>query len=144
MEVEARAEVRPTEDLEKVRRALENFITPSSLRVERRGDLRLLVASAKGPSALRKLYLSLRRQRILDSAREYLKRGVFGDNIVFYLHKQAAYVGIASFCSFPERESPLGAITVIIRYKDPLKVINWLAPRTVNGVPVKEGEEPDP
>ena len=144
IEVEARVEVRPTEDLSKVRKALENLVTPSNLRVESRGGYRLIVASGRGGGCLKKLYYALRRQRILDSARGHLKRGIVGDTIIFYLHKQAAYMGVVSFCSFPEGESPLGSITIVIRSKDPLKVLNWLTPRTVNGVPVEEGEEPDP
>ncbi len=49
------------------------------------------------------------------------------------MNKQAAYAGVVNF----NEESPLGPITIIIRTKDPQKLMKWLAPRTKDGVPIE-------
>jgi len=145
VEVEVRTFVTVTESLEKVKRAVFNVFTPDTVKLEEIDDTRAeLICYGRGPECLKKLYSALRRQRILDAARNYIYRGVAGDTIVFYLNKQAAYVGVVSFCSFPDRESPKGAITFIVKSSDVKGFINWLAPRTFKGKPIKEYPPPDP
>lgn len=94
----------------------------------RRGSL--LVAKAKGMDGLTKLYNLLRRERIRSAARRVLYDGMGEKIVVFYLNKQAAFVGHVSF-SQAVGESPLGPIKVEILCDDPQEVINWLAPRMV-------------
>jgi len=142
--VEVRVEVRPTESEEKVKRAVENLLSVTWIGEEKVGLIKFLQGLGAGAASLRKLHAALRRQRILDAARNYMLRGVGVDYIRFYLNKQAAYAGVVSFCSYEYGESPLGAITVVIRTSDPQKLIDWLAPRTVEGKPVSEVEPPDP
>jgi predicted RNA binding protein with dsRBD fold (UPF0201 family) len=52
--------------------------------------------------------------------------GMSGNQIRFYLNKQAAFVGRVSFCE-PVGESPLGPISIRIEAMDPLRVVNFLA-----------------
>lgn len=140
--VEARAPLYPTEDEEKVRAAIQNLLTPDEWRVEEREGQQFLVASSSSLASLAKLRERLRRQRTLDAARYMIKRFSPADGLTFYLHKQAAYVGYAVFC-LPEGESPLGAIQVTIRASDPKRVLDWLAPPTVDGRPKFEVEMPE-
>lgn len=86
-----------------------------------------------GPDSLKLLYEILRRQKILDSARSEMLRGLDGDIISFRLNKQAALMG---FVSFPAKEEPLGSIHVKITGGE--RVVDWLAPKTENGIPVIE------
>jgi predicted RNA binding protein with dsRBD fold (UPF0201 family) len=51
---------------------------------------------------------------------------VEGNQLVFYLNKQAAYAGHVSF-SAPDGESPLGPIQVIVETGNPDQLIDWLA-----------------
>ena len=122
-------EVNPTEDLEKVKRAVENVFGSLEFEVEsqRRGSL--LVAKAKGIEGLTKLYNLLRRERIRDAARGALFDGLGEKSTVFYLNKQVAYAGHISF-SKPLAESPLGPIRVQIRCDNPRELVEWLAPKT--------------
>ena len=127
--VHIEAEVNPTEDEAKVKRALENIF--SSLQFElkplKRGSL--LAAETSGTDGLTKLYNLLRRDRIRDATRSVMYKGISGHSIIFYLNKQVAYAGHVSF-SQPSGESPLGPIRVEIQCDDPRQVIDWLAPRT--------------
>ena len=123
------AEVNPTEDPEKVKRAIENIIGNAEFEIkpQRRGSI--LTAKAKGMDGLTKLQNLLRRERIRDAARGVLFEGLSGKSITFYLNKQVAYVGHVSF-SKPVGESPLGPIRVQIQCENPRELIDWLAPRT--------------
>ena len=129
VDVHVEVEVNPTEDLEKVKRAVENIFGSLEFEVksQRRGSS--LVAKAKGIEGLTKLYNLLRRERIRDAARGVLFDGLGEKSIVFYLNKQVAYAGHISF-SKPEAESPLGPIRVQIRCDNPRELIEWLAPKT--------------
>lgn len=139
-----RVEVRSTENPKKVERAVLNFFSPDSIEIEDLGEYKILIAKGRGFTSLRKLYNALRTQRILDAARKYLKSGCVGNTIIFHIHKQAAYVGAISFCSIPEKESPLGAITFIVTTNDANCFIDWLTPRTIEGSPISEAKPPDP
>ena len=127
--VRIEAEVNPTEDETKVKRAVENMFSNLEFEVKplKRGSL--LTAKAKGLEVLTKLYNLLRRERIRDAARTVLFRGISGRSIIFYLNKQVAFAGHVSF-SRPVGESPLGPIKVEIECANPNEIIDWLAPRT--------------
>jgi predicted RNA binding protein with dsRBD fold (UPF0201 family) len=141
MRIVVKVEIRPTEDEEKVKRAVLNFFTPSNIKVEERGQGRVLIAEADRPEALQKLHSKLREQRILDAARSMIMRWSSNEKVVFYLHKQAAFMNYITFC-LPEGESPLGSIKVEILESDVKAVIDWLAPPTSKGKPLFEREAP--
>lgn len=143
MRVVVRAEVQPTESVEKVRKAILNLFD-IELREERTDQSLYLVGEGDERSLLKFRQL-LFEQRILDAARQFLNRGLSQSGFTFFLHKQAAYAGKVSFCTYELGESPLGPITVEVQCNDPQSAILWLAPRTVRGVPVVEvSSPPDP
>ncbi len=143
MKVTVWAEVRPSEDIEKVKQAVLNIVSPTVLNIEDMGDKTYIVATAASYRALLKMRELIRKQEIEDSARLVLTRGLVSENkIVIHVHKQAAYVGHLSFVT-EEKESPLGPITIIIETNKPRQLIDWLAPRTVRGQRVYEVEPPE-
>jgi len=129
VDVHVEVEVNLTEDLEKVKMAVENVLGSVEFVVETKGWGSLLTARTKGINGLTKLYNLLRRERIRDAARGVLFDGLGEKSIVFYLNKQVAYAGHISF-SKPVAESPLGPIKVQIRCDNPRELIEWLAPKT--------------
>ena len=135
------AEVRPTEDYDKVLEAVKAFFEPDALRVERAGRSTVIVAVSESIMSLEKLHQALRLERILDAARKAMRKGLQGDTLIFYIHKQAALRGRLSFVS-SDAESPLGAIRFTIYHPEPEKVIDWLAPPTRQGKPLYEKEPP--
>jgi len=129
IEVTVEVEVNPTEDLDKVRVAVNKTLGEMKLEVIEEGDMKRLIGKAEGLEALSWFHNLLRRERILDAARTVFFRGLQGKRITFYLNKQVAYVGHVSF-SQPVAESPLGPIHVEIRCDNPQELIDWLAPKT--------------
>jgi len=129
VDVHIEVEVNPTEDPEKVRKAVENIFGSVEFEVKPHGRGNLLTAKTRGIDGLTKLYNLLRRERIRDAARAILFDGLGEKSIVFYLNKQVAYAGHISF-SKPVGESPLGPIRVQISCDNPRELIEWLVPKT--------------
>ena len=133
--VHVEAEVNPTEDLEKIKQAVENIFGAVTFKVESRKWGRLLIAKTTGTAGLTKLYNLLGRERILAAARKVFFSGMDEKSVTFYLNKQVAYAGHISF-SQQTAESPLGPINVQIRCDNPRKLIEWLTPKpTKRNVP---------
>ena len=126
--VHIEAEINPTEDSEKVKRAIENIFGQVDFAVKPQQRGSLLTAEAKGLDGLTKLQNLLRRERIRAAARGVLFDGLHGRSITFYLNKQVAFVGHVSF-SQPIGESPLGPIKIEIHCDNPRELIDWLVPR---------------
>lgn len=119
----------PTEDPEKVATAVERVLGDMKLEIKEEGDTRFLISRSEGVEALEKFHSLLRRERILDAARNVMFKGLNGKSVTFYLNKQVAFVGHISF-SQPEKESPLGPIMVKISCENPRELIDWLTPKT--------------
>ncbi|MCW4005508.1 MAG: hypothetical protein NWF04_02760 [Candidatus Bathyarchaeota archaeon] len=127
--VHVEVEVSPTENEEKVQRALFNLF--GSAPVESKPAFRgsVLTIDAKGQESLSTLRNVLRRDRIRDSSRRALRQQLKGDALSFCLNKQVAFAGHVSFCE-AEAESPLGPIRVTLTSPDLREIIDWLAPKT--------------
>ncbi|NPA22693.1 MAG: hypothetical protein GXO23_00140 [Crenarchaeota archaeon] len=143
MKITVWVEIKPSEDVEKVKKAVLNILSPTVINFEKIGDRTFLVASAASCRALYRFRELIRRQEIEDSARLVLTRGIVSENrIVIHVNKQAAYAGHLSFVT-EEKESPLGPITIIIETNRIRQLIDWLAPRTVRGERIYDVEPPD-
>ena len=124
------ADVHPTEDLEKVKIAINNLFAPASFTIRETPGVQQLTATITQQSDLHKFYTRLREERILGAARRWLRQKLDDATIMFCLHKQAAYSNRISFCA-PEGESPLGPIRVCVNCDNPRAFIDWLTPRTI-------------
>jgi len=128
IEVSVYTSIRPTERVEKVVLAIEKIFP--GLIMDIRDDR---IDAYDGPDALQAFHKLLREQRILDTARSVMLAGRVGDAVQFRLNKQAAFMGKVSF---PPDEEPLGSLHVQI--KGGKRIVDWLAPKTENGIPVEE------
>jgi predicted RNA binding protein with dsRBD fold (UPF0201 family) len=135
--VKVLATINPTEIQDKVEKAISNFF-PVELKLQ---ETQIQELSGDGDlESLRTLHLRLREERILDTARKIFLNGIKDDTTRFRLNKQVACIGKLNFS--PVEES-LGSIHIEISAQnlgDLLKVIDWLAPQTIDGKPVEEIE----
>jgi predicted RNA binding protein with dsRBD fold (UPF0201 family) len=120
--------VNPTEDLERVKLAVENVFGAVNFKIESRKWGQLLIAKTQGIEGLTKLSDLLSREQIRTAARKVFFSGMNKKSVKFFLNKQVAYAGHISFCQ-QTGESPLGPIRVQIRYSNPREVIEWLTPK---------------
>ncbi len=122
--------VHPTEDEGRVKKAIFNIFPSASLkRVDNylRGD-------AGSPDTFRE---KLRTQRILDAARGMMVKGRKNGKTVIYLNKQAAYAGKINFT---DENATLSPIVVEIESDNLEIAMDYIAPPTEDGKPVKEVE----
>ncbi|MGQ0797725.1 MAG: RNA-binding domain-containing protein [Methanobacteriota archaeon] len=117
--VRVSAPVRPTEDADKVRRALLHVFP--DLRIDASEDG--LRGTTESVDRLRDL---IRNRKIRDTARGVLLRGREGDRTRFELNKQAAFAGRVSFAA----GSPLGDISVEIESERLEDLIDFVAEST--------------
>ncbi len=123
--IKIETEVKPTEDVEKVKQAILNLVSNPRFDSEVRGNESFIIAKASGEEGLSKFQSLLKQERIRDAARKVFLEGISGSVITFHLNKQAAYVNHISFCK-PKAESPLGPIKVEIASNNPEELIDWL------------------
>ncbi len=116
----------PSEDPEKVRDAVMNIFPDAVLEGT---DERL-----EGTGTADRFFDLIRKQKILDSTRSTMFKGVRRNSIVLHLNKQVATVGKVSFT---EPRTILGTIQVTIECDDPEAMIDFIAPRTVDGQEVR-------
>jgi predicted RNA binding protein with dsRBD fold (UPF0201 family) len=135
--VRVSALVYPTEIEENIITAITN-VFPVDLNIRNFGTPQLY---GEGDlESLRKLHVLFREFLILDAARRILINGIEGNSTQFILNKQVAFVGKVNF---PAGEETLGSIHVEIsadNAEDLILIIDWLAPETVEGTPVREIE----
>ncbi len=130
LEIEARVEIKPTEDENKVRIALDNVLDYETLNTIEEEDLKFYIAKAYSLNALNKLAKLIKKQRIELTVRSILEKSIEDENLVFRLNKQAAYMNKVSFVTV-EGEAPLGFIEIRIKSKDLDKIIDYIAPMPI-------------
>ncbi|MDR0309293.1 MAG: hypothetical protein LBH88_00840 [Candidatus Methanoplasma sp.] len=116
----------PSEDKEKVRKAVLNIFPDASLEETDRGF--------EGEAGTDRFCDLIRKQKILDSTRSMMFKGIRGGTITLHMNKQVAFVGKVSFT---EPKTILGTLQMSIDSEDPESVIDRIAPRTVDGEEVR-------
>lgn len=129
VEIFVETEINPTEDEEKVRKAIDNILVNATITVKPSPKGSILNGQAKGQDALIKLRNIMCNDRVRDASRRLLFKATRGNTIVFYLNKQVAFAGHVSFCE-ETAESPLGPIRFRIETDDPQQLVEWLAEKT--------------
>ncbi|HDI12934.1 MAG TPA: hypothetical protein ENF64_02330 [Hadesarchaea archaeon] len=125
--------MKPTEDRTKLETAVKKIFPTVSLELVGEN----LVGESTDVNALSRLHQLFRQQAILDSARSVLLAKRRENITQFMLNKQAAFVGRVSFT---DGEAPLGPISVTLEAPDLDYLIDYLAPKTRDGKPIREVE----
>ena len=127
MEVAVRVEVYPTENIEKVVKAVQTVVGEIELHESDLGDIKILEGRFEKMEGLLPLRDLFSRMRIRDAALSLLTGAAADDRLLFGLNKEAAYAGRASF--HISGASPTGPIQVEIS-GDIEKVIEFLCGKT--------------
>lgn len=125
VKVKVTAQINPTEDPEKVLRALKNLFPKVEFRIVGRKPFEMYVGEAEGLTPLEKLKELWRARRVRAAAREYMRKHRVGETFTLFFHKQAAYAGKPAL-SESEGESPLGPITLEIKSGNPKALLEWM------------------
>jgi predicted RNA binding protein with dsRBD fold (UPF0201 family) len=126
--LKGRVKIHPTEDLEKVKIAVQQIFTPTKIAVVSKPEatVKILTFESEHITSLSKMQNILKRDMVRDAVRKTLTALSSGNEIKFFLNKQVAYAGHISLCE-PSGESPLGPIEVKLRCDDTKRLIDWLS-----------------
>jgi len=128
--------VNPTEDPERVERALLNLFPESSIE-ERLLDVGTeLTLKIKDRTSLEQLKQMIHNTRIIDAVRSRLEKNWNGANTIIRFDKQVAYVSRLRLMDDSEENPPLGFIEMQIDSKnddDFEQFKRWFTPPTRNG-----------
>jgi len=120
-EIYAKASVNPTEDRDKVIKAISNVIEYDEIEI---GDD--YVCASGGVETIKNLGDRLRERKINGVARKLMLKGSTFNKIRFKLSKQAAFAGTLNLAD--DDIDTLGEIDLEIKTNDVQKVIDWIAP----------------
>jgi predicted RNA binding protein with dsRBD fold (UPF0201 family) len=124
--IQVEVPVYPTEDPEKVRRALSNIVFGMSFSERVEGGVKYLTGISEEINTLSQMKKRLKDQAGSASAGEALSRSIKEESKVrFYLNKQAAFMGILHFCE-NKNESPLGPIMVEVESDNIKSTIDYI------------------
>jgi predicted RNA binding protein with dsRBD fold (UPF0201 family) len=133
--VELWAEVKPTEDIEKVKTAITNLCPPVTFEVtHQKQQTTILEGHATGPETIAMLAKKFREHRILQAVRNQLLNLVQNQTLVFGMQRQAAYANRFHLCDVND-SSAMGPIRVKITATHIHDVIDYISPETVKGKP---------
>ena len=127
--ITAEANLNPTEDEAKVRRALLNIFPEGKVqKITKPDGVELIRINGSSMIFLGEFRRLLKQDKIRDTARKVLLARIEGERITLCLNKQAAFAGHASFCA-AVGESPQGPITIQIETPKPEEVVDYLTAR---------------
>ena len=122
--IQAVSSVNPSEDPEKVKKAMLNIFPDLSVITEEFSA----TTSSDELRSLEKIYESIQARQSQKIYRRNLEKNLKNDSTWFYLNKQAAFAGKIAICEEPD-ESPLGPIKVILTSRNIEGIVDWIASR---------------
>ena len=111
----------PSEDPEKVKKAISNIFPHSIIKIERCS----ITAQSKELRSFEKIYETIHLKKSQNTYRRYLEKNLDNNTTWFYLNKQAAFVEQIAICE-EAGESPLGPIKVILTSSNIDEIIDWI------------------
>ena len=122
--IEMFCSVNPSEDPKKIKKAISNIFTNSTIKTETFS----ISAQSKDLKSLEIIYEAIHTKQSQKIYRRNLEKNLENDTTWFYLNKQAAFVEKIAICE-EANESPLGPIKVILSSSNIDKIIDWFVSR---------------
>ncbi len=122
--IEMFCSVNPSEDPKKIKKAISNIFTNSTIKTETFS----ISAQSKNLKSLEIIYETIHTKQSQKIYRRNLEKNLEDDTTWFYLNKQAAFVEKIAICEEAD-ESPLGPIKVILTSSYIDRIIDWIVSR---------------
>lgn len=136
MDILVNCPVYPTEDILKVKRALENIIGFQTFTAENHGEISELVLTSSNQETLNLVRQTIHELRIIDAARKRLFSNWNGTSTQIHFDKQAAFIGKLRIIDDSADLPPLSTIEIGLIFEDETqfeKFLDWFTPRTKKG-----------
>jgi predicted RNA binding protein with dsRBD fold (UPF0201 family) len=138
MEITIRCPVHPTEDTERVKKAVETHLGNIPLEIVKHNQILEMTSTSTNRDCLSLVRQSIHEKRILAVVRTRLLKN-FNDleyTTSMHLDKQAASVGKFRLIDNDDEDPPLGSIEIHLLFTSvPLfqQFLDWFCPRTKDG-----------
>ena len=119
--IEMSCPVNPSEDPDKVEKAIANIFPYSIIKYENF----TMFAQSKELRSFEKIYETIHTNQSQKAYSRNLENNLENDTTWFFLNKQAAFVERVAICDEPE-ESPLGPIKVTLTSSNIDGIIDWI------------------
>ena len=119
--IEMSCPVNPSEDPDKVEKAIANIFPYSIIKYENF----IMLAQSKELRSFEKIYETIHTNQSQKTYSRTLENNLENDTTWFFLNKQAAFVEKVAICDEPE-ESPLGPIKVTLTSSNIDGIIDWI------------------
>ena len=119
--IEMFCSVSPSEDPEKIQKAILNIFPYSTIKTENVS----ISAQSNDLKSLEKIFEAIHTKQTQKIYRRNLEKNLENDTTWFYLNKQAAFVEKIAICEKTD-ESPLGPIKVILTSSNIDRIIDWI------------------
>ena len=136
MQITVRCPIFPTEDLDRVRRAISILFTENDDRHKEQDEMQELILVSSKRDTLEELRQLIHDLRIIDAVRSRINSNWNGVETLIRFDKQAAYTGKLRLVDDSEENPPLGCIEVYVEFDTEEKFekfVTWFAPPTKNG-----------
>ena len=136
MEVLITCQVNPTEDIGKVKKALENLLGMSDFASNDNGDVLEISQSYANRDAMHLVRQTIHETRIIDAARKRLESNWNGTTTKIYFDKQAAFAKKMRIIDDNQELPSLGGIEIILAFDSDSEFeefVNWFTPPTKDG-----------
>jgi len=120
-QIEMFCAVNPSEDTNKIKKAISNIFPHSTITTENFS----ISAQSKDLKSFEKIYETIHTKQSQKTYRRNLEKNLEDDTTWFYLNKQAAFAEKVAICEKID-ESPLGPIKVILTSSNIDGIIDWI------------------
>ena len=128
--------VHPTEDIQKVEKAIENIFGPITHSRVELDEFTEISATETNKTSFAILRQAVHDKRIIDAARVRLLKNLDEFTTFMYFDKQAAYTGKLRLIDNNHEDPPLGSIEVKFAFESESQFeefLDWFSPRTKDG-----------
>ena len=136
MEVLLICPVNPTEEVNKVRIALENLLGRSDFELQDNDDAREITSTYTHRDAVNLVRQTIHETRIIDAARKRLQSNWNGTSTSIHFDKQAALMRKLRIIDDNQELPPLGSIELVFSFESEHEFedfVNWFTPPTKDG-----------
>ncbi|MBE0525979.1 MAG: hypothetical protein IH631_03490 [Candidatus Thorarchaeota archaeon] len=136
MKATIRCIVHPTEDIQRVEKAIENILGPMAFSSTKLDEFTEIYSPDTNRTSFTILRQLVHDKRIIDAARVRLLKNLDEFTTYMFFDKQAAYTGKIRLIDNNHEDPPLGSIEIKFEFNSESQFeefLDWFSPRTKDG-----------
>lgn len=128
--------IHPTEEIQRIEKAIENILGPINLSTTKFDEFTEIYSSITSNTSFAILRQLVHDKRILDAVRVRLLKNLDDFTTFIFFDKQSAYAGKLRLIDNIHEDPPLGSIEIKLEFESAFQFeefLDWFSPRTKDG-----------